>query len=484
MSQAGLFAGAGGFNVNVAGNTNLVGAVISSSADPSKNAFSTGTLTTSDLTNTSSYAGQNASMGVGYSSAPDTGYHGLTAQPPSAINANGKASSTTSSGISAGTFSITNAAGQQALTGQTVAQTLAGINTVTTTGPNTLAQNNLTAIQEDMQIAGILGTEASQFAAYEAAQIDNLRAAAKAEGLTSAQGSADTQKADALEKQWGFGGTDRNIFNAVVGAISGNATGSLGQLAQGTLGNYIGSTLSAQIGKAAVGGIPDGSPLNVILHSTSACAAAIIGGQNCESSALGAGVAAAATNLFPVSNPNDSVTEKQNVANLIATIAGAAALTTGTSNVANAISAATASTENNYLGKVQREQEKSDLGACQAKRDLACIVGVLTKYHQISTSQDKALVTGLFEGAGDNLWGIGSGLWNLVTHIPETLGQLKQIFADPKQAVAQFGQGVVDEYNTTIQDYNNASTNGGDANSEKFGKDLGNLLVQLATIGT
>ena len=168
----------------------------------------------------------------------------------------------------------------------------------------------------------------------------------------------------------------------------------------------------------------------------------------------------------------------------IATIAGAAALTTGTSNVANAISAATASTENNYLGKVQREQEKSDLGACQAKRDLACIVGVLTKYHQISTSQDKALVTGLFEGAGDNLWGIGSGLWNLVTHIPETLGQLKQIFADPKQAVAQFGQGVVDEYNTTIQDYNNASTNGGDANSEKFGKDLGNLLVQLATIGT
>ena len=53
--QAGIMAGNGGFDVNVKGNTALTGAVISSTADASKNSLTTGTLTYSDIQNQSHY---------------------------------------------------------------------------------------------------------------------------------------------------------------------------------------------------------------------------------------------------------------------------------------------------------------------------------------------------------------------------------------------------------------------------------------------
>ncbi|HEY4351765.1 MAG TPA: hemagglutinin repeat-containing protein, partial [Paraburkholderia sp.] len=54
--QAGLYAGDGGFNVNVKGNTALTGAVVSSTADATKNSLTTGTLTFSDIQNQSHYS--------------------------------------------------------------------------------------------------------------------------------------------------------------------------------------------------------------------------------------------------------------------------------------------------------------------------------------------------------------------------------------------------------------------------------------------
>ncbi|WP_331708779.1 hemagglutinin repeat-containing protein, partial [Pandoraea sputorum] len=45
VEQSGIQAGAGGFDVDVAGNTDLKGAYIASTADASKNQLTTGTLT-------------------------------------------------------------------------------------------------------------------------------------------------------------------------------------------------------------------------------------------------------------------------------------------------------------------------------------------------------------------------------------------------------------------------------------------------------
>ncbi len=67
--QAGINAGSGGFDINVRGNTDLTGAVITSTADASQNNLTTGTLTFSDIQNQSHYsatsAGISAGVGVG-----------------------------------------------------------------------------------------------------------------------------------------------------------------------------------------------------------------------------------------------------------------------------------------------------------------------------------------------------------------------------------------------------------------------------------
>ncbi|WP_321903202.1 hemagglutinin repeat-containing protein, partial [Paraburkholderia tropica] len=71
--QAGLYAGDGGFNVNVKGNTDLQGGVIDSTADASKNSLTTGTLTYSDLTNHSHYSATSAGISVGAASSAGSG---------------------------------------------------------------------------------------------------------------------------------------------------------------------------------------------------------------------------------------------------------------------------------------------------------------------------------------------------------------------------------------------------------------------------
>lgn len=68
--QSGIQAGDGGFNIRVGGNTDLKGAVIASTqaaVDAGVNRLQTGTLTYSDIENTSSYDAKGFSLSGGYS---------------------------------------------------------------------------------------------------------------------------------------------------------------------------------------------------------------------------------------------------------------------------------------------------------------------------------------------------------------------------------------------------------------------------------
>jgi hypothetical protein len=367
-NQTGIYAGTGGFNIDVGGNTNLTGSVISSTANPALNSLSTGTLTYGNLTNTSSYSGQNSNLGIAFS--PGAGYKGFTASPPSAVNAQGNATSTTASGISPATISITNAPEQKAISGQTVTQTIAGINTDTTAGPNTLAQPNITAIQQDMEAAGLVGSEVNQLVQYEASKNPS---------------------------KWGNGETDNQIATAVVGAITGNATGSLGAIAQATVGNFVEAQLSGELGKIAQNGGPtDGSPGNIGLHAIASCASALIGGQDCQSSAVGAGVAAAATNLFPNAATLNPV-QSQNVENIIDTIAGGAGLATGSGNLANTIIAAQTTTDNNYL--YTAKMVRTLVTTIQSPNcGVTCFFGALQTFTNQSGQNDIQFIAGVLQG--------------------------------------------------------------------------------------
>ncbi|CCF97823.1 putative adhesin/hemolysin [Ralstonia solanacearum K60] len=141
VHQSGIAAGTGGYNINVKGNTDLVGGVISSTADPSKNTLRTGTLTTRDVENHAAYSSEQSSVSVSYTSGNPLNPDGVptplqqgvsnlasnavgNAQGPIAGNASG----TTRSAISAGTVVITDNAGQQAKTGKDADATIEGLN--------------------------------------------------------------------------------------------------------------------------------------------------------------------------------------------------------------------------------------------------------------------------------------------------------------------------------------------------------------------
>lgn len=65
QEQSGLYAGKGGFDVKVGGNTDLRGGVIASEAEDAKNRLDTGTLTHSNIENVSRYSAVSASVTIG-----------------------------------------------------------------------------------------------------------------------------------------------------------------------------------------------------------------------------------------------------------------------------------------------------------------------------------------------------------------------------------------------------------------------------------
>ena len=103
--QTGILVGQGGYDIEVAGHTQLDGAAIGSAADPSKNFFSTGSLGWSDLKNEAEYKATSVSVsGSGGSSGGSVS--------ASFNQDSGSASSTTKAGIADGTLVVKDGSGQ------------------------------------------------------------------------------------------------------------------------------------------------------------------------------------------------------------------------------------------------------------------------------------------------------------------------------------------------------------------------------------
>src|SRR5690606_6755690 len=148
--QSGILAGDGGYAVNVQGNTDLAGGLITSTGlaeTAGQNSFSTGTLTISELENRADYKGTafGLSGGIGTNGKGEQGQHQV-AQGPGDGRAGGVSGgksfgfgrdgdsqrSTTSSGINTRNITITDSIAQ-ATTGSTVDEVKAAVLTSTTT---------------------------------------------------------------------------------------------------------------------------------------------------------------------------------------------------------------------------------------------------------------------------------------------------------------------------------------------------------------
>ncbi|WP_374620441.1 hemagglutinin repeat-containing protein, partial [Pandoraea sp.] len=120
--QSGIQAGGGGFDVGVMGNTDLKGAYIASTADPSKNQLTTATLTFADIENHSEYSANSFGVGggatvgngganertTGNTSGKNTG--GISPMLPQMESGGERA--TTRTGVSEGTITLTDEANQ------------------------------------------------------------------------------------------------------------------------------------------------------------------------------------------------------------------------------------------------------------------------------------------------------------------------------------------------------------------------------------
>ncbi|WP_186104568.1 hemagglutinin repeat-containing protein [Burkholderia gladioli] len=277
--QAGIHADDGGFNVNVAGNTDLKGGLIASHADASRNSLTTGSLSFSDVQNQSHY---DASSN-GFSAGATTGDGGMNysthgsasgkntggAAPMLGQNDSGSESATTKSGVSAGTVTIRDSVNQK--------QDVASLNRDTTNTNGTVSKlpdmQNLLSNQADMMAAASAAGEAVSRRIGDYA--DKM--------MKEAASNGDKAGVDA----WKEGGANRALMQGagaalVTGLAGGNAVG-------GAAGAAIASIASGKLNElsgAIAGSDPTGDANmnqalgNIVANALATGAGAAVGGES------------------------------------------------------------------------------------------------------------------------------------------------------------------------------------------------------------
>jgi filamentous hemagglutinin len=213
--QSGLLAGDGGFNIKVAGDTTLKGAVITSTdaaLQAQNNQFETGgTLAMSDLHNHAEYAASSVSVSVGTSAAGSSIGFGSDS---------GSADSESRSGIS-GIAGNRNARSGDAQTGLK---------------PIFDADKVQQEIDAQTQITQSFGQQASKlvgdYAAAKVGEANTLKAQAIVARTNGHEAEADQfdLQAKQILNQWGDNGRARIALHTAIGGLTGGAAGAAGSL--------------------------------------------------------------------------------------------------------------------------------------------------------------------------------------------------------------------------------------------------------------
>ncbi|QNK65452.1 hemagglutinin repeat-containing protein [Variovorax sp. PAMC26660] len=308
--QSGIKAGDGGFDVKVAGNTDLKGAVIESTQaaiDNKKNSFSTGgELTMSDLQNVSQSSGSSFSVSgsVGFF-AGDEAAHRQVLRERGMTDADIDAMRRPGGGAGVGSHSGNN---QTSVTKSGISG-VAGDQNVRTgdnSSAGTLVKDwNTKTIIKDVQAQAQISQEFKQKAAKAIGDFADgkLNDAKKLRGEAEAELDLDKKaaliaQARDLETNWKEGGAYRVLAHAASGGLSGGVAGALGAGAS--------SALMPRIGEAIAGmGLP--SP---VAQAVGAATAAAIGGM------VGGAAGASGAYSIDINNRQLRFTEAQKLAAL------------------------------------------------------------------------------------------------------------------------------------------------------------------------
>ena len=309
--QSGIYAGTGGFDVNVGNHTQLDGGVIASKAGADKNTLSTQTLGFTNLQNTSVYSGTSfgfsASGGMSLKNPAAQGTAGVTqtqsqtpgptnsaGMGPSGFGAAGTSSSqngTTYAAVSPATITVRGDAG----TGH---DSTAGLSRDTAHANDGALANTFDAqkigddlaiqtqtTQVGMQIAGDVGSYLEKQAGKNYEDAQKKLADAQKSGDTDAQAAAqaDMDSASLQKALWSDDGAARIGMHLVVAGLGaamggGNLPGALGGTAAGDLASgALHSTLDDTLGGKILGNIASGLAGAVVGGALGGSAGAISG---------------------------------------------------------------------------------------------------------------------------------------------------------------------------------------------------------------
>jgi filamentous hemagglutinin len=371
--QAGIYAGDGGFQLNVNGNTDLKGAVIASTEQAiqdRKNNLTTNTLTTSNIENKAEYKGKASSFsaGVGTTKQPNGLYKNAPTASTGFAKESDSSSSTTVSAISDGSVSIRDNTAQQT-TGQDAITTLATLKRdvkVNAEGKAVDSQGNPTAgtlkpvfdqqqvskeLNAQLQITQAFSQQVQQFKIELRKKVDIAKAeqnaiadALKNSNLTDNQRSLliakgiDTQSnIDQLEKA-------SLLFSAISGGLTA-PTNNIGGIMAATLAPQVAS----QIGQYFKDHGTEGSVSHILAHGVLAGAVAELGGNNPLGAALsamsGEAIAPLIADLLYGKPSNELNAEQKNTVTIIAGLGGVA-VGSAIDSSSNSITQAYQSTQN------------------------------------------------------------------------------------------------------------------------------------------
>ncbi|HCT04029.1 MAG TPA: adhesin [Pseudomonas sp.] len=456
IDQTGLYAGKGGYDINVGGRTQVQGAVIASGATADKNRLSTDRLIVSDIKNRSSIDSQSVGLSVSYTSAkgdnpngPKTpekdrqqAKSGVGGAIPIALSESDH--SYTRSAVSDGTIIVRNEAG---------ANDLAGLNRDTFNANQRLDRPDEKAMQERIDLIQSSAQLASSFietiakAKADAAQQLDKKAVTSAEKQAAADAILDA-------KSWSVGGDKRIMADIASGLIAAGLGGASGTTAIGVVANTTANDAFKKIGDfadnqkrtatddASRAAWAEGGPARVLLHALAGAAMGLSSGS-IGGSALGAGASAA---LMPaiadaLGKTGLSEFDQKAIATLVSTGLGVA--------VGSASGFAGAVAGGGAAAKVEQNNRQLHPDERKLAKILAELSGGKYTTEQIEAQMRLSSIKGTDVGPGSNIVATmdervdDGGTWVELG----TSGKYFQVFEKPDLEIISF----IKEYNQTYE---------------------------------
>ncbi|WP_272927254.1 hemagglutinin repeat-containing protein [Proteus sp. G2670] len=367
--QTGIFAGKGGFDVNVKDHTQLDGAVIASTADKGNNHLETGTLGWKDIDNKADFTAEHTGGSIG-TGGPIGSQLVTNAAGGLLSNANnsGHAEGTTQSAVSDGSVIVRNEDKQKQDINKLNRDTdHANDGSIKPIFDKEKEQNRL----KQAQLIGEIGNQAmdiirteGNIAGLKAQKDPDALAIAKkqleAAGKTPTEQTIKDQAYNNAMAQYGTGSDFQKAAQAVTGLLQGLAGDNLAGALANASSPYLATLIKQQVGE-------ENKAANAMAHAVLGAVVAELNNQSAAAGGLGAGggeLAARyiAKELFPNKDVSElTESEKQQVSALSQLASGlAGGLTTG--DIAGAITGSQAgknAVENNYLNDSEYRQKTS-----------------------------------------------------------------------------------------------------------------------------